>query len=72
MESSSAPNLLNLGHADGSKTVFSLVPLSDGARIRCEHARPAAENDAEALRSSERDWHAILLALQSRLDDPAS
>jgi ribonuclease HI len=72
VESSSAPTLLSLRHPDGSSTVISLVSLADGTRIRCEHARQAEENDAAALRSSEREWHAALLSLQSRLEDSGS
>ncbi|HTF58153.1 MAG TPA: ribonuclease HI [Planctomycetota bacterium] len=68
VESSLPPNLLILNHDDGATTVLSVTRLSDGARIRCEHARPAGEDDAAALQAAERAWHAALLALQSRLE----
>lgn len=67
-ESSPPPNILILNHDDGSTTVLSVTRLSDGARVRCEHARPAGEENEAALRSAERAWHAALLALQARLE----
>lgn len=68
VESSAPPTRLALKHPDGSTTLCTLSSLSDGTRIRCEHTRPAGEKDPEAIRSAETAWHAVLLALQSRLD----
>ncbi|HEY3226433.1 MAG TPA: ribonuclease HI [Planctomycetota bacterium] len=69
VESSTPPTRIVFRHGDGSGTVLTLSALTDGARIRCEHARPAGEDDAAALRAAERAWHAALLALQSRLEE---
>jgi ribonuclease HI len=71
VESSTTPVRLALNHEDGSTTVLTLEALADGTRIRCEHTRSAGDQDADALRSAERAWHAALLALQSRLEDGA-
>jgi len=69
VESSTPPSRIAFRHGDGSGTVLTLSALADGARIRCEHSRPAGEDDPAALKAAERAWHAALLALQSRLEE---
>jgi len=59
---------LVLKHRDGATAVVTLATLKDGARVRVEYSRPPGDEDAVALRSAERAWHAALLSLQSRLE----
>lgn len=68
VESDSPPSRLAIRHGDDSTTILTLTPLSDGTRILCEHARPPGEK-SDAIETAERDWHAALLSIQSRLDE---
>jgi len=68
VESSAPPDRLVLKHRDGATAVVTLATLKDGARVRVEYSRPPGDEDAVALRSAERAWHAALLSLQSRLE----
>jgi len=71
VESSLPPNILILNHDDGSTSLLSVIRLSNGARIRCEHSRPAGDENEVSLRSAEPECHAPLLGLQSRLETRA-
>jgi ribonuclease HI len=72
VEPSNSPGRIALKHGDGGRGVVTVTALKDGARVRVEYSRPAADEDAGTLQSAERAWHAALLALQSRLEGGVS